>query len=148
MVHGYRCRSFPRGKKLFELLYGFSPRLFKEEVAINRNKTGRRRSVELLVLQVVRTTRAIRAQKSKENVIRCMTTFYTSGSVSVANGKAVDSSVKCPAFKPRFYGPCKVVESKHTIYKISSSITPYSRTEINARILRKYHERPSYLQLP
>lgn len=75
-----------------------------------------------------------------------MTDFSTGDLDLFAYGKSVDSSKESPVFKSCIYGPYRVVKAKQPRYQLSSSSGRRARTEILARGLRKYHERPSNLQ--
>lgn len=49
-----------------------------------------------------------------------MTEFSISDLTLIAYGKKVDSSVKWPVFKLRFYVLCKVVKTHHPLYELTS----------------------------
>ena len=144
-VRGYRVRPLFHGKSPFELLYGCRPRIIPGGAPVLSACTEGERFVELMSLDGIRATHAKKIEDSRKRVATTEE-FAVGCSVLVAYGKALDPTFKWPAFKPKYYGPCTIVKSKHPLYSLTSDGGRRTRTGIHARRLRLYHTRPLSLQ--
>lgn len=146
-VQGYRCRPLTHGKSPFELLYGVRPRITSAEAPSTISGTAEGRAVDIIALSGVRTGLQLKEVEGRENSTRCAKEYKVGDSVLVAYGKALDSSVKWPAFKSRYFGPCRVIRARHPLYDLESTQGRHSRIPIHARRLRPYLHRPIDLKM-
>ncbi len=141
VLYGYRRRKGAQGQSPFELMFGIQPRIIGSEIiSITDNTNDDTRKMELLANSNHRAEKALRLRDPKPKPIKIVK-FKVGDKVLVAHGQATKKSVKWPAFKSKFYGPCKVLEENHPLYKLQSSSGKTSRRPIHARRLVAYNER-------
>lgn len=101
-VHGYCCHQLVDGKSPFELLYGVRSRIVGEEVPQVISRTVADQHFEDSAFDGIRASQAVGIENDKKKQVVPIMGILTCDSVLVAYCKAVDSSVKRPAYKPRF----------------------------------------------
>ena len=72
--------------------------------------------------------------------------FKIGDEVLIAKGAALGAMKKWPIAVSKFYGPCRVVRTRHSRYTLVSPHQRYSRMEIHARRLVLYKKCPVDLQ--
>ena len=92
------------------------------------------------------TLRAVRSdRKPPKQETRGIRKFEVGEYVLVAKGTALSATVKWPSFSSKYFGPCKIVRARHPRSHPVSEHGRYSRTEIHARQLVRFHQRPEHL---
>ena len=143
VVYGYRQRRLSIGYSHFELLYVSSPRMVSSDLSGTLPHTGEQgRAAELLALQAVRDTRAMTPLRARALP---GPNFSVADEVLVARGTALNTTVKWPAFKSKFYGPCQITAAYHPRHVLLSPSGRISRGAAHARRLVLYRNRSSLL---
>lgn len=142
-IYGYRRRPLRIGVSPFELLYGIEPRFSPDDPAVGREVPVEGRCLENIASVSLRAVRAdnhgtVLSGKKEER-------YGIGDLVLVAHGRALTKGTKWPAFKPKFYGPCRIVAGRHPRYLLVSEGGRFTREKIHAHRLRKYIKRPIHL---
>ncbi len=144
VVYGYRRRRNSNGYSPYQLMYGHPPRIANTDSTspINNSDSDPKiaRNLELLATENLRAEQ--RLSKSKPKCIKGkILKFHVGEKVLVAHGNATKKNVGWPAFKSKFYGPCKIRKAFHPYYELESRSGKRSRKGIHARRLIKFTER-------
>lgn len=115
------------------------PRLTPQEVEPEAIPGEQGRAVQVITLENTRASHALSQNTERVEDRKVTPDFEVGDLVLVANEKALDASVKFPAYKLRFYGRCTVKQAKHPLYRLESDSVRHSCTTMHARRLRKYH---------
>ena len=144
VLYGYCRRRMAQGAAPFELMYGVPPRMDGTEVgSLIPSSTEENRRMEHMATTTLRAVRSDRKPPKQET--RGIRKFEVEGYVLVAKGTALSATLKWPSFSSKYFGQCKIVRARHPLYHIVSEHGRYSRTEIHARRLVRFHQRPEHL---
>ena len=130
------------------LMYGVAPRFqtTHDQPALLSGATDTRRKHEMLAATNGRAHRVRehtdRASDgvTKKEIVQCKV-----GDQFLVVLGSFYGAAKFPAFKSKYKGPYRVIDSKHPRYGLVSSTGKHTRKPIHARQLKKYRERPDYL---